>query len=163
MVGARSGPMGPTKVVAKIGHRSSDEEGTRVRRTIEAKHDVNVSLSTAGAECNPRKKDSLGVVGLIHLGSIVWEDFNANETSRRRRGKRSNRSRSITSLARAVVRNDRQEDRDRQKRYTGRRHRLQSVAASAEKIISCRICRSWREHRPVYGPSLDICFKRSAR
>src|SRR3954467_10191504 len=41
-----------------------------------------------------------------------------------------------------------------------------AAASAAERCDFCEkdsllpVCRSWREHRPVYGPSLDICVVR---
>ena len=53
MVGAQCGPVGPTKVVVNIGHRSSGEEGTRVRRTIEAEQDVRIEFGRDGGGMQP--------------------------------------------------------------------------------------------------------------
>jgi len=41
-----------------------------------------------------------------------------------------------------------------------------AAASAAERCDFCEkdsllpVCRSWREHRPVYGPSLGICVVR---
>ena len=53
---------------------------------------------------------------------------------------------------------------------TGRRHRAQkkihgAAASAAERCDICEkillpVCRSWREHRPVYGPSIGISIER---
>jgi hypothetical protein len=70
-------PLGPTKVVVEIGHPSSDEEGTRVRRTIYAKPGVDLSLSVMGGECNPQGPDSARERLIFDLAGVVWEIFNA--------------------------------------------------------------------------------------
>jgi len=50
--------VGPTKVVANIGYRSSDEEARECDERFTLNKDVEVSFNAAGAECNPREEDS---------------------------------------------------------------------------------------------------------
>src|SRR3954469_12856539 len=99
--------MAPTKVVVTTGHRSSDEEGTQVRRTIQAEQDVELSLSAVGDKCNPHGIDFLSIA-FVRYSEVVWGPFNGPADARVSR----------------VIR--REEDACR-KRYTGRWHRLQSV------------------------------------
>lgn len=137
--------MGPTKVVATIGYRSSDEEGPAVRRRMKLNKMQKRVLTRRGTNATPAKRN-LSAGALIRFRSVIWEDFNA------RGWVPPGIPRCPKSFFGTAV-----EETARRKRYTGRRHRLQSVATSARKILSCRYADLGGNTAPCMG--LRLVFR----
>ena len=123
-----------------------------------------MSLSVAGTECNPRGADSCRGCLIFGPGSVVWGTFNALradgggllEVLLQGLGRRD------PSVARAP-RDDRRGLRIARRGGLWAQKKIHGAAASAAECCDfCEknllpVCRSWRERRPVYGPSLGIC------